>query len=261
MMQLLARLLGLRRRLIIPVPFFTPKLSSLWIHLITPLSSAIARPLAEGLRNRVVVQRDDAQRLMPHRCRTIEEAMASAVQRVESGTVETAWTDAGPIAGDPEWAGGAVLEDRRERVTTRPPAAVWAAVSAIGGDRGYYAADWLWWLRGVLDRLIGGPGLRRGRRNPTELHLGDVVDFWRVSALEPGRRLELTAEMLVPGTAILRFELTPEGAQGTRVTQTARFRPRGLLGLAYWYAIAPLHAYVFPGMLGGLVRAAERGRA
>ena len=261
MMQLLARLLGLRRRVIIPVPFFTPKLSSLWIHLITPLSSAIARPLAEGLRNRVVVQRDDAQRLMPHRCRTIEEAMASAVQRVESGTVETAWTDAGPIAGDPEWAGGAVLEDRRERVTALPPAAVWAAVSAIGGDRGYYAADWLWWLRGVLDRLIGGPGLRRGRRNPTELHLGDVVDFWRVSALEPGRRLELTAEMLVPGTAILRFELTPEGAQGTRVTQTARFRPRGLLGLAYWYAIAPLHAYVFPGMLGGLVRAAERGRA
>ncbi len=267
MMKEMARALGLKRRFIVPVPVLTPKLSALWIHLITPLGASIAQPLAEGLRNRVVMRNDDAQRLMPHRCRTIPEAMAASVARVEAGTVETAWSDAGAIPGDPEWAGGTEFIDRREREASAPPDAVWREICAIGGERGYYTSDFLWHLRGILDRLLGGPGLRRGRRSATELRLGDALDFWRVTAIEPGRRLELTAEMLLPGVAVLELGVEPapavaDGAgaraEGTRsrITLTARFRPRGLFGIVYWWAVYPLHGIVFPGMLRGIARAA-----
>jgi len=257
-MREMASALRLRRRLVIPVPVLTPRLSSLWIHLVTPLHASIARPLAEGLKNRVVCRNDEALRLMPHQCLTIREAMDAALAKVHAGRIETAWSDAGVMPGDPDWAGGTVFVDRREVTSPATPAAVWAAVSALGGARGYYAVDWLWRLRGIMDRLSGGPGLRRGRRSGDELRLGDALDFWRVTEIDPLHRLELTAEMKLPGVATLSFDVdpVPEPGAGTRLVMTARFRPRGLLGIAYWYAVLPLHGIVFRGMLKGLVRAA-----
>lgn len=257
MMRELARDLGLRRRLIIPVPVLTPRLSSLWIHLVTPLGASIAQPLAEGLRNRVVVTDNSIHEVMPYRCRTIPEAMMASIRRYETRSVETAWSDAGPVPGDPDWSGGTVFEDRRERTTSASPEAAWRAISSIGGNKGYYTSDWLWHLRGMIDRLFGGPGLRRGRRSPTDLRLGDALDFWRVAAIQPGVRLLLKAEMLLPGEATLGFEVEALPGGGSRVTQTARFRPLGLFGLAYWYSVLPLHGIVFPGMLNGIVREAE----
>ncbi len=259
LMRIMAEERGLRRRYVVPVPVLTPRLSSLWIHLVTPISHRIARPLAEGLRNRVVCRNDDARRLMPQDLLTVREAIRSALDRVAHDEVETSWSMAGPIPGDPDWAGGTVFTDRRALVIEAPPEAVWRAVVRIGGGHGWYAADGLWRLRGWMDRLVGGPGLRRGRRDPDEVGYGEALDFWRVTGLEKTRRLSLRAEMKLPGEALLEFSLAPEAA-GTRLTQTARFRPRGLAGLAYWYAVLPLHAVVFAGMLQG-IRAAAIGLA
>ena len=259
-MQETASALGLWRRLVIPVPVLTPRLSSLWIHLVTPLSASIARPLAEGLRNRVVCRNDDAARLMPHRCMTIREAINAAIAESRDGTVESAWSDAGVMPGDPDWAGGTVFVDRRATDLTASVATGWEACCGVGGERGYYAVDWLWRVRGALDRLAGGPGLRRGRRSRRDLRLGDALDFWRVTAVEPQQRLSLTAEMRLPGVARLDLEVHPIGkeAHRCRIVMTARFRPRGLLGIVYWYSVKPLHAIVFSGMLRGMKRAAER---
>lgn len=265
-MREMAAALGLRRRLVIPVPVLTPRLSSLWIHLVTPLPASIARPLAEGLRNRVVCRNDEAARLMPHRCMSIREAMDAAREQVKAGEVETAWSDAGVMPGDPTWAGGTEFVDRREAQAAVPAAAAWSTVCALGGELGYHAADWLWRLRGRIDRLSGGPGLRRGRRSARELRLGDALDFWRVTAIEAPRRLVLTAEMKLPGVATLSFDIepaqvfAPDRPNRCTIVMTARFRPRGLLGIAYWYAVLPLHGLVFRGMLAGLVRAAERSQ-
>jgi uncharacterized protein YbjT (DUF2867 family)/uncharacterized protein YndB with AHSA1/START domain len=261
LMREMALALGLRRRLIIPVPVLTPRLSSLWIHFVTPLDASIARPLAEGLRNRVVCRNDEAARLMPHVTLSVRQAIALAVGKHRDGTVETSWSDAGVMPGDPSWAGGTVYTDRREATTSAPAQDVWAAVTAIGGEQGYGGADFLWRLRGALDRLVGGPGLRRGRRDPRELQLGDSLDFWRVSAIEPPRRLELTAEMKLPGVATLTMEVEPTAQGQTRLTMTARFRPRGLFGILYWYGVVPLHGIVFTRMVRGLIEAAERHAA
>lgn len=256
LMRVMAQALGLRPRLVLPVPVLTPRISSLWIHLVTPISHRMARPLAEGLRNRVVCRNDDAARMMPHERLSVRAAIDAALGNRTDGDVETAWSDAGPIPGDPDWAGGRVLVERRSIRVEAGPADVFAVVARIGGDVGYFAADWLWHVRGVMDRLIGGPGLRRGRRSPDKLAFGEVVDFWRVTGLENGRRLELRAEMRLPGEATLTFEVAPDGA-GCRLTQTARFKPRGLGGIVYWYAVAPLHGIVFEGMLRGIRREAE----
>ena len=253
LMDVLADEAGLRRRLVIPVPVLTPRLSSLWIHLVTPVSHRIARPLAEGLRNRVVCRDDAAQRRMPQRLLTPREAIRLAFDQERAGEVETAWTDAGLMPGDPDWAGGTMFTDRRDTFVDAPPAAVWRAVCRLGGRNGWYA-DRLWRLRGVLDHLLGGPGLRRGRRDPERLAYGDALDFWRVTAIEPGRRLALRAEMRLPGDAMLEFEVAAQDG-GARLVQTARFRPRGLAGLAYWYAVRPLHSMVFRRMLEGVRRA------
>ena len=259
-MQVMAAALGLRRRFIIPVPVLTPRLSSLWIHLVTPISRRIARPLADGLRNRVVCRDDSAVRLMPQHLLTIREAIEAALGYTRDHEVETAWFDAGPVPGDPDWSGGKVFADRRSTVVEAPQEVVYGAVSRIGGEQGYYAADWLWRVRGWMDRLFGGPGLRRGRRDPEHLAYGDALDFWRVTGVEPDRRLELRADMKLPGEAMLSFEVRPgEGvADSSVLIQTARFKPRGLVGLAYWYAVAPLHGLVFQGMLKGIRNAAER---
>ncbi len=259
-MQHMAAALGLRKRLIVPVPVLTPRLSSLWIHLVTPISHRIARPLAEGLRNRVVCRDDSAARLMPQRLLTVSDAIDAALGKTRTHEIETAWFDAGPTPGDPDWAGGKVCIDQRSTEVNAPVETTYRVVSRIGGDQGYYAADWLWRLRGRMDRLIGGPGLRRGRRDPQQLAYGEAVDFWRITAVEPPSRLELRAEMKLPGEALLSFEVRPDQRDAAKCTlvQTARFRPRGLLGLLYWYAVLPLHGFVFNGMLRGIRRAAEQ---
>lgn len=264
LMHVMQEELHLRRRWIVPLPVLTPRLSSLWIHLVTPIDHAIARPLAEGLRNRVVCRDDRALRLLPGPRTPVRASIAKALVREREGGLETAWSDAGPIPGDPDWAGGRVFVDRRSCVVAAPREAVFAAIVRIGGGHGYYAADLLWRARGVLDRLFGGPGLRRRRKDPDAVRFGEALDFWRVTAIESGRRLELRAEMKLPGVATLEFELEPvdgadpAGSAGTRLVQTARFRPTGLAGLAYWYAVMPLHAIVFDGMLSGIRRHAER---
>jgi uncharacterized protein YbjT (DUF2867 family) len=258
-MQTMAQALGLRKRLVIPVPVLTPRLSSLWIHLVTPLSHRIARPLAEGLRNRVVCRDNEAHRLMPQRLLTVRESIDAALGKLETHEVETSWSDAGPLPGDPDWSGGKVFVDRRTIQASAGADAVFRAICHIGGGQGYYAADWLWHLRGWMDRLLGGPGLRRGRRDPEKVGYGEALDFWRVTGIELNRRLELRAEMKLPGEASLEFEVQPHPDDHGRcmVVQTARFKPRGLLGLAYWYAVLPLHSIVFNGMLKGIRRAAE----
>ena len=258
-MQVMASELGLRKRIIVPVPVLTPRLSSMWIHLVTPLSHRIARPLAEGLRNRVVCRNDDASRLMPQDLFTIREAIAAALGRIQRREVETAWSAAGPIPGDPDWAGGKTFVDERTIEIDAPASCVYRAVCRIGGGQGYYAADWLWRLRGWMDQFVGGPGLRRGRRDPENVSFGEALDFWRVTGIERDRSLQLRAEMKLPGEALLAFQIEPVDGERDRcrLIQTARFKPRGLIGLAYWYAVVPLHAIVFNGMLDGIKRTAE----
>ena len=259
LMHLMAQTRGLPRRLVVPVPVLTPRLSSIWIHLITPLSSGIARPLAEGLRNRVVCRDNLAAHLMPQRLSGVREAIEAALGRHRSGEVETSWSDAGAIPGDPDWSGGTTFMDRRELAVHASAKATFRAVCRIGGGNGWYAADALWRLRGFLDRLVGGPGLRRGRRHPDAVFYGDALDFWRVTDVEPDRRLTLRAEMKLPGEALLEFHIAPipQRPGWCLLRQIARFQPRGLAGLLYWYAILPLHGFVFRGMLRGIQRTAE----
>jgi len=261
LMQIMAEALKLPKRLIIPVPVLTPKLSSMWIHLVTPVSYRMARPLAEGLRNRVVCRDDRAITLMPQHLLTVREAIDAAVQKIQCDQVATSWSDAGVMPGDPDWAGGKVMTDSRRMEIHASPSNVFDAVCKVGGGHGYYAADWLWRLRGLIDKLLGGPGLRRGRRHPKKLTPGDALDFWRVVAVDIPKRLTLVAEMKLPGQATLDFQIeadTTKNKSHTVLIQTARFRPAGLAGIIYWYAVLPLHHFVFQAMLNGIRREAER---
>ena len=252
-MRIMAEELGLRRRWIIPVPVLSPGLSSHWIQLITPLSNKIARPLAEGLRNEVVCRDSRILTLIPQHLLDVREAIRAALSQIQVRSVETNWSMAGPIVGDPDWSGGTVFRDQRETTVPVPPQLVFRAVCRIGGERGW-SAQWLWRLRGWLDRLVGGPGLRRGRRVPDSLRYGDALDFWRVVGLEPDRSLSLRAEMRLPGAALLEFRIEPAGTGSSVLRQTALFAPRGLLGLLYWYAVLPLHGIVFKALLDGIRR-------
>jgi len=258
LMRIMAEERGLKRRLVIPLPLLTPRLSSGWISFVTPVSYRMARPLAEGLRNRVVVTNDDVQQLMPHQALGVREAIRLALARVRANDVATRWSVAGPIPGDPDWAGGAVFTDERSIVILAEAERVFQAVIRIGGGHGWYAGDMLWQIRGWMDTLMGGPGLRRGRRHPDRVEFGETLDFWRVVGLERDRSLLLLAEMKLPGVATLSFSLAPgEVAGATKLTMTARFRSKGILGLLYWYSVLPLHNVVFGGMLKGIKRIAE----
>jgi uncharacterized protein YbjT (DUF2867 family) len=261
LMRVMAEELGLRRRIILPVPVLTPRLSSLWINFVTPVSYRIARPLAEGLKNRVVVTNDATQRLMPHEALGVREAIHRAKVKIDKHAVETHWSVAGPMPGDPAWAGGTVFTDKRVVDIEADPASVYAAVCRIGGGNGWYAGDVLWQVRGWMDKLVGGPGLRRGRRHPEMVEFGEALDFWRVVGIDRDRSLSLRAEMKLPGEAQLDFtieEIEPSSKPPlTRLVMLARFRPSGLLGLLYWYAVVPLHEIVFGGMLRGIQKTAE----
>lgn len=260
MMYEYARIRNLKRKIFV-VPFFTPKLSSYWVHLVTPISAGIAQPLILGLHNEVVVRDPAARRDFPEIVPAgFETAVQRALDRYRTVGPETTWFDAFDVRRLPrEFAGvrEGVLIDRRERETAAAPAAVASVFASLGGKRGWLYGDALWRLRGMMDLAVGGVGLRRGRRSPTELRLGDAVDFWRVDAYEPGRLLRLRAEMKLPGKAWLQFEVEPEGNGVARFTQTAFFEPRGLFGYLYWYGVAAFHGLIFGNMATRIVRLAE----
>lgn len=254
-----ARQRGLRRWMI-PVPFLTPRLSSLWLGLVTPLYARVGRKLVDSLRHSTVVRDDAAARLFPIRPIGVREAIASALRNEDAGFAQTRWSDAVSSGGAPlSWGGarfGNRLVDSRLVTVAASPSDVFAAVERIGGDTGWYYANWLWSLRGWFDLLIGGVGIRRGRRDPYHVLVGDALDCWRVESIESGTRLLLSAEMKLPGRAWLEFEVKPSNG-GSTLRQTATFDPHGLLGLAYWYGIWPLHQFVFAGMLRGTARAVD----
>lgn len=265
LMQTYAEEAGLSRRLILPVPVLTPKLSSYWIHLVTPVPSHLARPLAEGLRNPVVCDDNRIRELIPQPLLQCRQAIRLALERMHEHGVETHWTDAGKMPPvewfhehDPNWAGGTIFEDKRSLTLQCRPEEAWQSIIRIGGRSGWYYGDWLWKLRGFLDRLVGGVGLNRGRRDPDFLRAGDALDFWRVHRVDPPSRLVLIAEMKLPGQAILEFVLINKNDKSTEIRQNARFLPRGLAGILYWYAVSPLHHFVFRGMLHGIARRARR---
>jgi uncharacterized protein YbjT (DUF2867 family) len=258
LMREYARQRGLRRAFI-PVPVLTPRLSSLWLGLVTPVYARVGRALVDSLRNETVVHDDAARRIFAVRPLGMREAMARALANEDRALAATRWSDAVSAAGRTNrWGGvrfGSRLVDARAIQVPCEPAQAFAPIRRIGGATGWYHADLLWRLRGFLDLLAGGAGLRRGRRDPDQLRPGDTLDCWRVEALEPDHLLRLSAEMRLPGRAWLQFEVKDSG-RGSVIHQTAIFDPVGLFGQVYWYALWPLHQYVFGGMLRALARAA-----
>jgi len=269
MMQKFAKLSGLRKRLIIKVPVLTPKLSSLWIGFVTPVPTSLARPLVGSLISEVVADpAKSINHLIPKPAEgliDVEGAIKLALSHVSGNTVKTRWSDATTqtapwqkAQSDPAWAGEALYKDTKVRVTDASMENLWVAIEEIGGENGWYGSDFLWYLRGLLDRMIGGVGLRRGRRDPIHLRVGDSLDFWRVESLVPGQSLKLYAEMILPGKAWLEFRIKKLPNGQSEVTQEASYSPRGLGGQLYWYAVLPFHSLVFPTMIRNLIRSANR---
>jgi uncharacterized protein YbjT (DUF2867 family) len=263
LMREYARQRGLKR-LLVPVPLLTPRLSSLWLGLVTPLYARVGRKLVDSMRNPTVVRDPAALLVFPVKPRGVREAIARALVNEDGAFARTRWSDAVSSSGLTERYGGDRIGtrfiDSRKALVPVPPSAAFAPIRRIGGDAGWYYGNFLWRLRGFLDLLAGGVGLRRGRRHPDELREGDVLDFWRVEAVEPNRLLRLRAEMRVPGRAWLQFEITP-AAGGAEIRQTAIFDASGLFGLLYWYGLYPLHRVVFAGMLRGIAALAEKSAA
>ncbi|MBG6069921.1 SDR family oxidoreductase [Micromonospora ureilytica] len=270
MMQRYARVAGLRRRVIVPVRPLTPSLSSHWVGLITPVPNKIARPLVESLIHEAVAHEHDIARYVPDPpggLTGFDEAVALALAKVRDAQVETRWSTASgpdapaePLPTDPDWSGGTVYTDVRERAVDASPAALWRVVEGVGGEHGWYSFPLAWSIRGWLDRLVGGVGLRRGRRDPHRLQVGEALDFWRVEEIVPGELLRLRAEMRLPGRAWLEMRILPGSGGGSLYQQRAVFLPRGLAGHAYWGSVAPFHAVVFGGMVRNIARNAEQTR-
>ncbi|GAA0379586.1 NAD(P)-dependent oxidoreductase [Acrocarpospora corrugata] len=269
MMRRYAAVAGLPPRLIIPVPALSPGLSSHWVGLVTPVPSRLARPLVESLRHEAVCAEHDISSFVPDPPDGLidfDESVRLALRRIKEADVATRWSSAStpgapsdPLPTDPDWAGGSLYADERTRETTASPAAVWRVIEGIGGANGWYSLPVAWRLRGMIDRLMGGVGLRRGRRDPNRLRAGDAVDFWRVEEVEPGHLLRLRAEMLLPGLAWLELSTEPGPEPGqTLYRQRALFHPRGLLGHLYWRGISPFHRLIFGRMPRNITRAAER---
>lgn len=258
MMMQYAAAAGLRKRIIIPIPVLTPRLSSGWVGLVTPVPYTLAKRLVASLKNEVVARDARIRDLIPDPVGGLTpfaRAVQLALKRIKDANVETRWTNASvpgtpsdPLPTDPEWAGGTLYQDVRTVDSADPIEVVWARVESIGGDNGYSTATWAWRLRGLMDKLVGGVGLRRGRRDPNHLIEGEALDFWRVEAIDRPNLLRLRAEMKMPGLAWLEFRLE-KTATGTRVTQRAIYAPRGLLGHLYWASVWPMHGIVFPSMV------------
>ncbi len=267
MMVRYASVAGLHRRIIFPVPVLTPRLSSHWVGLVTPVPRSIARPLAESLKYEVVCDEHDIAAWVPDPPGTpigFDTALSLALQRVRDARVTTRWSSASvpgapsdPLPTDPDWAGGSLYTDVRERTVDASPQALWRVVEGIGGENGWYSFPLAWAARGWLDRLVGGVGLRRGRRDAHHLRIGDSLDFWRVEEIERGRLLRLRAEMRLPGLAWLEMYAERDEEGRTRYRQRALFHPHGLAGHAYWWSVSPFHAVVFGGMARTIARTAE----
>jgi hypothetical protein len=265
LMQEYASQRGLRRTMI-RVPVLTPRLSSLWLGLVTPIYARVGRKLVQSIKHPSIVRDPSALECFSIRPRGMKEAIRSALSNEEQEIAESRWYDAFSSGGLPRsWVGvrfGNRLADSRSIDVDVPPDLAFAPIWRIGGETGWYGYNWLWRLRGFLDLLVGGVGVRRGRAHPDKIYVGDAIDFWRVQTHVPGRVLRLQAEMKLPGRAQLEFEVVPT-SKGSNIRQTALYDPIGLSGLLYWYLVFPLHGLVFKGMLRNIARAAvqERDRA
>ena len=266
MMKGYAAVRGLKRALI-PVPVLSPRLSSYWVHWMTPVPASITRPLVEGLRNEVIVRDNKAQEIFPN-IKPIDysTAVQRALNSLLNGEIESRWTDA-LVSSQGEGSAvllttleGMIIEQRQLEAKASAQE-VFQAFTRLGGDAGWLYFDWAWRLRGAIDRLLGGVGLRRGRRHQKDLRVGDAIDFWRVEDVEPDKSLRLRAEMKVPGRAWLQFETDSLENGLARLTQTAYFAPKGLAGFLYWYLLYPVHGLIFSGMIRELKKLAENQKS
>ncbi|MDN5821892.1 MAG: SDR family oxidoreductase, partial [Brachybacterium sp.] len=265
-----AEVAGLARRRVLALPIPAQRLSGFWISMVTPIPRAIAMPLSASMAEDAVTDEHRIAGLVPDPPggpTSFREACQRAIERQRTGTVDQTWDDdvlsaqgadpAAPLPSDPDWAGHTVFTDLRERHGDAPPEAVWRVIESIGGDNGWYSAPALWRIRGVLDQAMGGYGLARGRRDPSHLKVNDHVDWWRVEAVDPGRSVTLRAEMRAGGRAWLQFRVEARASGGSQLSQRAVFFPSGLIGRAYWGAIQPFHALIFPTMAKNILTAAD----
>jgi uncharacterized protein YbjT (DUF2867 family) len=266
MMRRYARVAGLHPRRILPLRPLSPWLSAHWVGLITPVPNAIARPLVASLVHEAVAHEHDLDRYVPGAPVPLgfDEAVRLALGRIRDANVETRWSTAAawdsaaePLPSDPAWSGGSIYVDERSREVAAPAGDLWRVIEGVGGENGWYSFPLAWSVRGWLDRLVGGVGLRRGRRDRDRLRIGDALDWWRVEELVPGRLLRLRAEMRVPGRAWLEMSAEPHGDGHSVYRQRAVFLPRGLAGHAYWASVLPFHGIVFNGMARNIARGAE----
>ncbi len=260
-----AREAGLRQRIVVPLSFMSPSIAAQIIHFVTPIPAFLGRPLSKSLGADMIVRDSNRIRsIIPQELLTCGETIRLALARIDQQVVTTSWMDAGAIR-PPEWgryhdapyAGGDVRDTWQKVLLRGEPDQVWECIRRIGGDNGWYYANWLWEARGFMDRLAGGHGTRRGRRDPEHIAVGDALDWWRVLDATPGKRLLLLAEIKLPGEATLDFRIQRRGEGVTELLQIASFLPRGVTGLLYWYSVYPLHALIFSGMLREIARLAE----
>ena len=255
----------LPKRWIIPVPVLTPTLSALWIHLISPVPTSIALPLTEGLTSDAVCTENRIQSIIPQKLLSCREAIRLALDKINQQQVDTCWMDAGDLlepewahCGDADWAGGTIMNCGYRACLRATAEETWQPIRKIGGKTGWYFGNFLWRLRGIIDRLAGGVGLRRGRRHPSEIGVGDALDFWRVLEVDAPHRLLLVAEMKTPGEALLEFQITPIGDDQVELQMLSRFLPKGLSGLIYWYVLYPFHQWIFFGMLKSIAKSIDK---
>jgi len=259
---------GLKQRPIAALPVLTPWLASQWVNLVTPIPRSLAVPIIESLLHDAVMKNHDIDEVIAPPAEGLtgyRKAVRLAIARMQAGEVETSWRNTAvigapsdPLPSDPEWSGHTVFTDRREVASSASPEALWKIIEGVGGDNGWYSLPMAWAARGWLDKLVGGVGLRRGRRDPDKLVTGDALDFWRVEQIDRGHFLRLRAEMKLPGLAWLEFGVTPGAQGGSILTQRAIFFPYGLGGRLYWFAVMPLHGIVFEGMANAMAARAER---